>query len=477
MFYQNITFSMKKFLLTLLAIYAISLTSAFSQAYKIELKVNGIKDSSVYLAYHFGNKKYVKDTLRLNSQGAGIFTGNEKLPGGIYLVVLPGMNYFEILVTDNQNFKIETSATDPVNKFIVHNSPENITFNQYQRFMAEKQANSENIQQRMKANSENRDTVMVLQAEMKKLDKEVKDYWTGIINKNQGSLIAKIIKGMMNVEIPEFEIPKNVSNKDSLRWVMGYNYNKNHYFDNIDFTEEKLLRTPILHNRLEHFFTRMLIQRPDSIIPQAVKVIELSRANEKVYQYVLVYLLNYYETSHIMGLDEVFVYLAEKYYLSGQALWANSELLDKLSTRVQRLKPTLIGRVATDLRMQTQQGNFINLHQIKAKYTVLYFYEPGCGHCKTVTPELFNLYKKYKAKGLEVFSVYILDDKNEWIDYTTVNKYDWINVYDPSNASFFRYYYDVYSTPVIYMLDKNKKIIAKRIDVETVESILKENLK
>jgi hypothetical protein len=50
-------------------------------------------------------------------------------------------------------------------------------------------------------------------------------------------------------------------------------------------------------------------------------------------------------------------------------------------------------------------------------------------------------------------------------------------VYDPSNASFFRYYYDIFSTPTIYMLDKDKKIIAKRIGAETVEKILQENIR
>jgi thiol-disulfide isomerase/thioredoxin len=464
---------MKKILISLIFLGFTSAT-LLSQAYKIDLLVHGIRDTSVYLAYHFGDKKYIKDTLRLDAKGYGSFRGDEILPGGIYLVVLPGMSYFEILLTGDQKFGIATNAADPLNSMQITNSPENVLFNEYQRFMAERQSLSGNFQQRLRASSENMDSVMILQEKLKNLDREVKDYWNRIIRENPGSLMSNIIRGMMNVEIPDFKIPDYISNKDSLRWVMGYNYNRKHFFDNIDFSDERLLRTPILHNKIEHFFNRMLIQSPDSIIPQAIRLIEMARANEKVYQYVLVYLLNHYETSHIMGLDEVFVELAEKYYLSGQAPWASQDLIDKLTTRVQRLKPNLIGRVGADLRMQTQQGNFINLHQIKAEYIILYFYEPSCGHCKTVTPQLWNIYERYRKKGVEVFAVYIMNDKNEWLDYTSKNKYDWINVYDPSNASFFRYYYDIYSTPTIYMLDKNKKIIAKRIGAETVEKILQD---
>lgn len=408
MLFSNIEFFiMKKIYLMLALLSLFSGSIVFSQAYKINIKINELSDTSIYLAYHFGGKKFVQDTLHLDTQGFGSFEGDEKLPGGIYLIVLPDMTFFEILLTDNQKFSIETSANNPLKNVRFQNSPENVIFINYQRFMTDMQSRSQWIQQRLRVNSENKDSLLILQGYLKNLDKQVKEYWNTILTENPDSFISNIIRGMMNVIIPEFEIPPHVVNKDSLRWVLGYNYNRDHFFDNINFADERLLRTPIIHNRLEHFFTRMLVQRPDSIIPQAVRVIELSRVNPKVYQYVLVYLLNHYETSQIMGLDEVFVYLAERYYLSGQAHWASQDLLDKLSSRVERIKPNLIGRVAKDLRMQTQKGEFINLHQIKADFIILYFYEPGCGHCKIVTPQLWEIYEQFRDKSVEVFAVYI----------------------------------------------------------------------
>jgi thiol-disulfide isomerase/thioredoxin len=468
---------MKKILLAAIILAFFFPSYGFSQGYNIEVTVDGLRDTSIYLAYHFGNKKYVQDTIRLDSQGKGVFAGPEKLQGGIYLVVFPSMTYFEILLSDNQDFQLKTTLIDPVKNIQVFNSVENELFTDYQIFMAEKQGFSDDLQKRLRVHSDNSDSLVMLQDQLRKLDSEVKSYWKTIRENQPDSFLASIIRAMTNIEIPEFDLPEGVSNRDSLKWVMGYNYNKIHYFDNIDFSDDKLLRTPILQNKLEHFFTRMLIQHPDSIIPQAVRVIEMASQHEKVYQYVLVYLLNTFETSHVMGLDEVFVHLAETYYLSGKAPWATTDFLEKLSTRVQRLKPNLIGRVAADLRMQTQQGNFVNLHQVKADFIILYFYEPGCGHCKTVTPQLLKLYDKYKNKGLEVYAVYILDDKAEWIDYTTKNNLNWINVFDPTNASFFRYYYDIYSTPTIYMLDRDKKIIAKRVGIETLEQIIEDKIR
>ena len=52
------------------------------------------------------------------------------------------------------------------------------------------------------------------------------------------------------------------------------------------------------------------------------------------------------------------------------------------------------------------------------------------------------------------------------------NKLDWINVYDGIHINNIKEKYDIYSTPVIYVLDKNKRIKAKRIGTEQVKDII-----
>ena len=78
--------------------------------------------------------------------------------------------------------------------------------------------------------------------------------------------------------------------------------------------------------------------------------------------------------------------------------------------------------------------------------------------------------------GVKVFAIYTQYDKEEWIkfiDEKEIKEPGWINVWDgPYPHSRFRDYYDIYSTPVIYVLDKNKKIVGKRLNVENIKDLI-----
>jgi len=456
-----------------LLIFAVILSiPVFSQGYRIEVKIEGIRDTSIYLAYHFGEKKLVKDTLYLDKQGEGVFEDEKKLDAGIYLIALPDMNFFELIVDKDQEFSVSTDTTDLLKFMKFTGSTQNSIFIEYQRFMADQQKKSGSLSNRWKLSKDNPDSLETITEEMKILDEKVKNYWSKITSKNEGMLISSLINAMRPPEPPDFEIPDNIANKDSMRWVLGYNYNKDHFLDSIDFSDHRLLRTPVLQAKIDRYFNNVLIQKPDSVIPEITKIVDRCRANDKVFQYVVIYLLNNFLQSNIMGMDEVFVSVAEDYYLSGEADWADSATLVKIRDRVYKIKPNLIGNVARDLKMETETGEWIALHQVNAKYIVLYFWETDCGHCKISTPMLADIYKKNKEKGLEVFAVYTQDKKQEWLDYINDEGFEWINTWDPNNNTYFRLFYDIYSTPTVYLLDEHKKIIAKRISVEALGKML-----
>ncbi|MEN6500793.1 MAG: redoxin domain-containing protein [Tenuifilaceae bacterium] len=445
--------------------------------YRIEIKIDGLKDTTLLLGYHFGDKKFVSDTARIDSNGVAIFEGDSLLKGGIYLVILPDKTYFEVLLSNNQRFGVQTTAKNMVENLKFTGSKENEEFIHFQQFMMGVQAQSNELSAKMKDALTDSTRSNQLRKEMNELDEKVKAYWLEVENNNRGTFLASIIKAMRSVEVPEFTIPANTPAYDSLKWVHSYNFNRDHYFDNIDFSDSRLLRTPILENKINIYFDRVLIPHPDSIAAAAVNLVEKSKANREMFQYILSYLINKFQTSERMGMDGVFAVLAEKYYLGGQAWWADQKLLDKISERVNALKPNLIGKVAPDLWLPDPNGKYFRLSNINSKITVIFFWDPECSHCKKEMPKLKSVYDNYKKYGLEVYAVYTQGDQPKWMESISKNDLTWINVWDPTFSSNFRNLYDIYSTPVIYVLDSGKKIIAKRISVETLESILKQELK
>src|SRR5205085_9608488 len=130
-----------------------------------------------------------------------------------------------------------------------------------------------------------------------------------------------------------------------------FKYYKSHYLDNVDFSDERLLRTPIFQNKIKTYTQQLTVPYPDSIIVAIDTIIGKSRANKEVFKYCVATLANFYETSNIMGYDKIFVHIAEKYYLTKDAFWADSTLKAKIHERVEKIKPNILGEPAHDLAM------------------------------------------------------------------------------------------------------------------------------
>jgi peroxiredoxin len=281
--------------------------------------------------------------------------------------------------------------------------------------------------------------------------------------------------------IPSTEDPvlsPEVKNQDSLRWVYRYNFMKNHFWDNFNFARSGMIRTPLFNEKLNTYFKKMILQIPDSLLNPMIDVIERSKKDEEVYHYVFLHLLNEANQSQIMGMDKVFVTLSEKYILNNPKTWLDTSVVRKIRERVIAIKPNLIGNLAPELKLPDSEGNYYSLRQVNAKYTLLYFWEPDCSHCQKTTPSLNkDLYQVFKNKGVDIFAVLTQNNREKWMKAIQEYKIqEWTNVWDPIYSSNFRKLYDVTSTPIIYILDKNKKIVAKRLDVESSVKFLNAQL-
>ncbi|MEN9523100.1 MAG: hypothetical protein RL065_1477 [Bacteroidota bacterium] len=442
--------------------------------YEIKVRVSPLANSEFYLGNHYGDKQYVRDTVKSDENGWMTFKGTEKLEGGIYLIVLPNKTYFEIAITDNdQHFTIETDTIDYVGNMKIVNSPENELFIGHQKFLGLKSKESAKYRSALESNKGNLEEEKKLKEQLNDLDKEVKTYRLNILKDHPNSFMAALINAMKEPEVPESPKDKNGIIVDSL---FQYKYYKSHYFDHLNFSDARLLRTPIFQTKLNTYLNNLTAQIPDSIIISVDTIILKAEVNQDVFKYCVATLANTYETSKIMGFDKIFVHIAEKYYLSNKAFWADSALKAKITERVNKIKPTILFGPAHDLTMPDTSLKLQKLYNLNSKYTALVFWDPTCSHCKTEIPKLSSFRDSAQKAGLsfEVFAVGIESDIDLWKKFIAEKKLKWINVSDLYNNTKFRDYYDIYSTPVIYLLDARKRIIAKRLDTDKLSGFIRD---
>ena len=450
--------------------------SSHAQNLKIDIKLENVSDSSAYLAHYLDGRIFADDTTQLVN-GVGLFQKDSLLDQGIYVVYLPSQKYFDLLIGNDQEFSIKSNSADFVNMLTIKGSKESEAFADFQKFMKAKTENSRKLQAEYKDKLKDEKAKAEYRELFKKADKEVKAYIKTLNEKfPKSSFVSEFANFTLSPEAPDFNdsIAADFPDRDKEIKLRNYLWTKDHYLSNLNPADDRYLRTPLLKDKLKFFFENILIQQRDSIVKESIKLIEQARPNKKCFQYYTQYALNYAIKSKIMGVDAAFVDLARRYYLSGQATWADSTLMANIKERVIKLQYNLLDMKAQDLALETIDGEFVRLHEIDANYTILYFFETDCGHCKKVTPRLIpEILEPYKDLGLKIMAIYTQQDKEAWQKYIEDNElYDFVNCYDPNYQSNFRIFFDVYSTPTIYLLDKNKKIIAKRLDLENLKGFL-----
>jgi thiol-disulfide isomerase/thioredoxin len=454
--------------------------TASPQPIDIRVRIKDFKEGDAVLAYYFGNQRYVQDSAKIDADGNIRFKSDKKAPRGIYTIALPKDKAIEFVLVDTEPaFSMETDTLDPVGHMKIKGSKENECFYEYNRQMNELGKQMEKIQKAYKyaEANKNEDSVKIMQKKSAELDSIVKNFKRDFYkNKYPSAFFSKVLKAMDEPDIiPTDKLPKKANGDLDFEWN-NRNY-RHHYWDNFDFADNRMAHTPVFHNKMKFFLEKIINPHPDSISFAAIELIEKCRADSDLFKYSVFYCTYTYENSKIMGYDAIFVALVDKYYLNNQTWWLTDEQVKKIVERGQKLKYSLIGKTAVNINKLTDTNDVVReLQYVNADYTILVFWEPTCGHCKEEIPILKTYYDSLRAAGVKV-EVYAIDAEHDisvWKKYIRENKLSWINVYgkDSKELAYVKYYYDVYSTPTIYILDKQKKIFAKRLDTTTLKRML-----
>lgn len=458
--------------------------------YKIRVKLENYAANELVIGFHYGEKQYVKDTVTLGADGYFTFEADTLFPAGVYLLVLkPDNNFIQLLLDDkNQQLTIMTDVKDSVNKMKIKGSADNEVFYEYLKLLNRQRPESDSLRAQLaKLKGQPSDSAKVA-GKIADIDKAVKKYQQDLISKHPGSMAAKIVKAAIDPEVPEFKGDEKEVAKKKFNWIRA------HFFDNMDIADPSLLRSPVLHSKVDYFITKLTPQHPDSVnlaLDWLFGQLKGKYAGEN-YKYYLIHFLNFYAKSNIVGFDACYVHIANEYYCKGNAPWTKKEDLEKICDNARRLEPVLIGKVAPNIVVADRNNQPRALWDVDADYTVLFFWATDCGHCKKAAPHMVEFANKFKDRGVKVFAVCtgVVTAKEDSNTYEKVHDTCWkgveekefndnvfLNTYDPYIKSRYKMLYDVQTTPQIFILNRNHEILMKRIGAEQLGDVMEQVMK
>ncbi len=448
---------MKKFHLTALLAVFFSLAGIAQNEHKIEVKIKGFENQKIKLGYYFEDKQYIAATTILDKKGYGVFQGDSALKKGLYMIILPQKSYFDLLIADDQKFSLQTDTANLIKSMKVKNSLENEIFFEFQRKI------------RKRAHE-----MRTLKSKRDSLEPGTPEYGQITKKMNEVTEISQRIWQKMVEEHPETFFATLIT---AMNGEPAYKYNKEVFFEHIDFSEAGLIRTPVLHRAMQLVLARNLNNHktPEKIIEEVDMFIEKSTAGKEVQAYVTNYFLNFFATFHRDRLNEVFVYIAENYYLNGNPHWMDSTAVNTVRKKRDEMKASMIGQIAKNIELQNSNGEYISLYDVPTKYTLLFFWKTGCGHCEDAMEMIRDFYKNNDHSKIEVFAVFTKDNKKDWHEFIDKHgSHSWINTWDPERKSKYQLYYYVVSTPILYLLDEDKRIVAKRLGDAPIKNLLEQ---
>jgi len=458
---------------------AINTTSAKPLGHSIQVVLKPYQNTKIYIGTNYGRNRVLADSTLLNAQSEGVFESKTKLTPGIYFVVSPKYSIlFDFLVDENQHFKI-IADTASINTFQILGSTENNIFKEYSSSINNLGLQLSALENKYKNATNAKDSASFKELYLSK-DKEVKAARTNVIKTYPKSMTSFFLNVMQRPEAPA--MPTINGKLDSL---YPYYYVKNHFWDNVIFNDNRLIRTPFFEDKLDEYFKNYVSREPDSIIEEVQYMLTVAKTGKEIYPFLLFKFTNKYIAPEFMGQEKVFIHLFQNFFAKGDTVLLNEASKKSITERAYSMMANQLGLAAPSLMVNTPENKKVSLYDQKAPYTFVAFWDPTCSHCKVEIPRLDSFYRaSWKNLEVKIFSVNInFKELAAWKTFIQENHLeDWTHAYQTEEdlnkeikaglPTTIRQQYDVFKTPTFYLLDANKKILAKNLSLEQFNDFL-----
>ena len=397
------------------------------------------RDYKWLIAYQLrpGTQSYIAETAVKN----GLFNlkmPEKALPGNYRLVyALPQEKfYFDVIYNGKEDITLAFDATSGVSFF---NSKENILFNTYIEEIT-------GLEQQMADyyTSGNTD-----KATFKTLTEQMQQVQDSYENRSVGTLANNFI--MSNKPY----IPKEIQSVDE--YVNG---RKAHYFDAMEFENPILQASGFLTEKLLNYvFTALPLQAMTDKETQEAINVNVDVINEKLsnvgdtYKAHLFYSLWTQAATSGYNLTSDYIYTS---YLKKLATTTdNKNIVDDIDIH-NRLR---LGAVAPNIKWEKDQSTYALKGMEGADNYILAFWSSTCGHCLKELPALQEKLKNYTT--VKVIAVGLEEDTKNWQkESAKLPDFEHAIALGKWESDYAKTY-NILKTPTYFVLDKDKRIIAK----------------
>ncbi len=395
------------FLLTFLQI------NLFSQV-NINIKIEDIDDTTLYLLKYKSDKSQVVIDSTSRHSEYNTFKNDNKYEEGIYVLADSKQQpLFEILIGKDQKFSISVKNMMDLTTYEIKGCKETSNYFKVYSKTIHENLYIKALESEIKHNPKNKQKI-------DSIAKHLHDYQESMISKNKNSFLNTYIK---------FIEKAHVSN----------------YFDELPLCDTRILNSRLLKNKLDDYFNNhMNGKNPDFICDKIDNLIPKTNDCHEVRDYILWYLYSKYFNE-----DLIYIHLSDNYFSKLEINNLTENIRNEIIKRADILRKITIGRLAPTFTYIDDEGKQIDLSEINSKNTILFFYKPDCQKCIR-EKRILELVKK-RLKNLTILHINISED-----NYSNVSQDIAIQ-------------YDIKTTPTIYVLDKDKRIIAKNIKAEEIE--------
>jgi peroxiredoxin len=432
---------------------------------------SSIKGQTIRLMGYRGAEVYIIDTSQVDSQGNFKLRYSDAKLGMGYLLSSENVPYNVVL----EKGKVQLTGQTPADAstIIINKGDQNKLFVQYALAHSKReQALSawvylKNLYE-LDTLFKNQDTSkLAITNEIDRLNKVDNDFLISIPSNTFMSWYLPVRKLISDVQTiadsrPQ-EIPLTIK-----------------AFRNIDYTHPQLYTSGLFSELLKSQF--WLIQNSGLDKDSMIKEINISvdyilasvSKDENLYNEFTKYLFQYFEKASLFDASA---------YLALKALNQKEIILDNsLAFKLESYRKMNIGNTAPEIEFKGDVyvykelvNNIKRLSDIKSKYKLVVFGGSWCPQCKAETIQLIMRYNKWKAKEVEVVMVSLDIDKKAFEEFASDFPYTLVCDYKKWETQAAKDYY-VSSSPTLFLLDSNNKIILRPPTVASLDSWLESNI-